>query len=820
MLTAVGTTMTGYGKGFAGFDAKVSSEAVKDINPFTDLNADRLMLFGRGHWDVTSLLSDELVMPYREPRSLLAGLELGPHPAMRDSQQEVAKLARLWDRQGLLALHQDHRAIGSLVKVFNVKKNSTMDRQIGDRRGQNSYECRVRGPSINLPAGSDIMDLKLDVRTQKIVLMISDRKDYYHQIWTSDARTSTNAVGPPVKIKDMEGTDAYGVFLRHQALSKKRSRDVRGDDLHLFGRWHPGEEAQHEALEDDEAWACFRSFLQGDHAGVEIATDAHQNWLMKYGLLSNSTRLVASRSLRSPSHLEGLVIDDYFSASVEPRGSRNEDSRAAECYRKCSQVYADANLLGSPEKDVIAENAGKLIGAFVNSTEECLSRGLCTVGVSPEKRIAMSFLTLAAAQLSATTDVLHLCLLGIWSSILAYRRPMTSLMAKVFKLVDQNDVDHNNPKIIPLSRQVANELTLLATLAPLMISDLGAGYAEEVFSTDASSRKGAICSAKLGEDVMQALWRTCRTKGSYTRLLTPAQQILRLNEAWEEEFIVPEQQVSPSRPWACSFDFLEVFSGASLVTAAVAKYGVTVGPPLDLGISAEYDLKRVHVVEWISFMLAEKRLKAVMCSPPCTTFSIMRRPRLRSAEQPYGFDPIEEKTQTGNVLGKRAGQIARVSAVNATAALMETPYSAYLKFLPCWRTTKDLSCSQEVRSDSCRFGSPHLKSFRFLSVNMDISDLSMRCQCQESHVKVEGGFTKASATYVPKLVEAIAKCFVVAIHNVRRRRSEELSLQVDGLENQLVNEVSLSSEWKVVSSWTFIRKRSTSTCWRRVASFI
>ena len=53
----------------------------------------------------------------------------------------------------------------------------------------------------------------------------------------------------------------------------------------------------------------------------------------------------------------------------------------------------------------------------------------------------------------------------------------------------QNEVDANKPKLVKLSRTVANELVLLAALMPLAISD----FCPSIFATDASSFKGAIC---------------------------------------------------------------------------------------------------------------------------------------------------------------------------------------------------------------------------------------------------------------------------------------------------------------------------------------
>eukprot|EP00435_Cladocopium_sp_Y103_P053730 s754_g17.t1 len=520
LLTAHGGGSASYEKGFSGIHIQKGESTLPEVTPFADLNAERLKVFGTGHWDVTQLLSDDLIMAYREPRSLLADLDIGVHPLVRDSPHEVAKLAKLWDDNNLLYLHTGYRPKGSLVKIFNCYKNAEQDRQIGDRRGQNSFECRVAGPSKHLPAGPDIMDLQVDVRSQKVVLVITDRKDYYHQLWATDARP---------------------------------------------------------------------------------------------------------QCLRSSSLLQGLVIDDYFAASIENKETDNLDSKAAACYVASQRAYEDADLLGSPAKDVRGDNEGKLVGAYVNSGKRALSRQLCTVGAPADKRIALSFLTLVLCGLTATTDTLHLCLIGGWVSVLAFRRPLMSILCKAYHLVDQNTVDQNNPKLVPLPRSVANELVLLATLMPLALSDLGAEYMPTIFATDASNDKGAICSAAVPKSISASLWQSCRCKGSYTRIMSPAEVILKRNGLFDEEKLLQKEPIGPDRPLAYDFDFIEVFSGASLISKVLSERGFTVGPPLDIGISLEYNLGMAHVMEWLTYLISSKKLLAFFVSPPCTTFSIMRR---------------------------------------------------------------------------------------------------------------------------------------------------------------------------------------------------
>lgn len=126
-----------------------------------------------------------------------------------------------------------------------------------------------------------------------------------------------------------------------------------------------------------------------------------------------------------------------------------------------------------------------------------------------------------------------------------------------------------------------------------------------------------------------------------------------------------------------------------------------------------------------------------------------------------------------------------------------------MRFLPGWVHLRKLRGTSEVRCDSCRFGSQHLKPFRFLGVNVDLASVSMRCICRSKHVKVEGSLTKASATYTPKLVTALGGIFAAAIRKSIDLQDDLDAQRVDGLENQLVNEVAVSSSWEEMSSWTF-----------------
>ena len=267
--------MSPYDKAYVGYEVAADNTILPELEPYRDLDPSRLKLPGTGSWDATSFLPDALAMVYREPQSIKIDRipEAWEYPRIRDDPKTVAALAKVWDVQGLLYLHQDRveaRQEFELVRIFNCYKSLEVDRQIGDRRGRNAVECRVLGPSANLPAGPDLCDISLNVKTQRLAISVSDRRDFYHQLWATKSRAITNTLGPGLPAEWVSDTTAYRNFLLRS--SQKYHRRLHGDKLDI-GR------AGHRLERKDKVWASFKSVLQGDHAGVEIATAAHTQLL-------------------------------------------------------------------------------------------------------------------------------------------------------------------------------------------------------------------------------------------------------------------------------------------------------------------------------------------------------------------------------------------------------------------------------------------------------------------------------------------------------------------------------------------------------------
>ena len=134
--------------------------------------------------------------------------------------------------------------------------------------------------------------------------------------------------------------------------------------------------------------------------------------------------------------MQGLVIDDYFALSKVPKGVLVQ-SPSEQCLSVSKALYSSFGIKGSDDKDVVGERKAKIIGACVNASEQCQSRGHVLISAPAEKRYALSWVSLQVAQLTHTSDSLHLCLIGGWMSLLMFRRPMMSILQKAFHLLLQ-----------------------------------------------------------------------------------------------------------------------------------------------------------------------------------------------------------------------------------------------------------------------------------------------------------------------------------------------------------------------------------------------
>ncbi|CAE7488995.1 unnamed protein product [Symbiodinium sp. CCMP2592] len=268
-------------------------------------------------------------------------------------------------------------------------------------------------------------------------------------------------------------------------------------------------------------------FYQGDHAGVEYGTEAHGNLLEEGGLLLPPTRLLASRAPSRLGPWEGLIIDDYYCISSEPASADPTSSEAARRVRAAHVIY---------ERD---------------------QAGCCFVSAATPKLLALSVISLKAAAMPAISEELASNLAGSWISALMFRRPLFAVLDGLFGL-GKSSAQASRSGLRFLPRKVAQELVVLASLAPVLLSNVADPFCDRVFCSDASMNRGATCSTKVPEEVAASLWLAAEKKGCYTMLDGGAANCIPPDSDHEDG----ELEVAAKRPLAFDFDVLLIFEGA------------------------------------------------------------------------------------------------------------------------------------------------------------------------------------------------------------------------------------------------------------------
>ena len=697
------------------------------------------------------------------------------------------------------------------TKVFNNYKTTLADRQIGDRRGANSQEGRVPGPSKSLPSATALLQLSVRRWKDALIGSITDRRDFYHQFHVTWEKSSLNAIYPWPRLSELKGLEAANAYLENfgkKALKRKRNRETDGDFL-------GGRRPALLVSEDPYVVPCFAAIFQGDHLGVEVATASHTGLLQSYGLLVTGSRLLSTSFVVQDAVVDGLVIDDYFVVSREDVRAVNSEgccpsSRSVEKLMVAKGAYKREKIEGSDDKDVLGASVFKVVGGEVNSAPSSVARGNVPVGAPAQKRWSLAMLSAAAAVLPCTTDSLHSSLLGSWISVLLYRRPLISIISELFKVIPASELNTDEPRTWHLSRSAAEELLLLAVMSPLMSSNLAIPFDNEVLATDASMAMGGICTTEVPEEVSALLWRSSDVKGENVPLMRSSEALLHCYDIDFEEETKAENNVEeggwPDEPWCDRpigqrFDFIEVCGGAGAVTAHLSRLGVVCAAVFDISTSAQYDVTALRVCQWIVYMLEDGRLLAFLVAPPCTTYSPAAFPSLRSYQVPMGHDLTNPRVLLGNALAFRSILLLQVAKRTGAFGAIEQPLRSKMRWLPHWRRMMRLG-AKEVHLASCAFGSPREKKFCFMSINMNMEPLRRKCSKDHTHVRIQGKFTKPSATYTKGLAIALAKNF--RDHIVARKITlEKCDLDVAGLEDVISNDILSAFEWKEQDSWSW-----------------
>ena len=161
-----------------------------------------------------------------------------------------------------------------------------------------------------------------------------------------------------------------------------------------------------------------------------------------------------------------------------------------------------------------------------------------------------------------------------------------------------------------LPRKEAQELVILASLVPVLSSNIAAEFPERIFCSDASMSMGACCSAPISSEISACLWLATDMKGSYSYTTLDAG-----GPSAAQDFERDEEEITDYaslKPLAMNYDVLYIFAGAAEVANACGSLGLSVSPIIDLQFSREFD---VLSLEWAKYLLWQGRARSLVLPP-------------------------------------------------------------------------------------------------------------------------------------------------------------------------------------------------------------
>ncbi|CAE7768524.1 unnamed protein product [Symbiodinium sp. CCMP2592] len=340
----------------------------------------------------------------------------------------------------------------------------------------------------------------------------------------------------------------------------------------------------------------------------------------------------------------------------------------------------------------------------VDASAETVASGKVLVGLPVPRRLALSQASLLVAQGRWISEELASILVGCWVTALMYRNPLLFALGK-------------------------KDLAVLAVLAPVM-----------VWPSHLRGRGTPV--------VVEHLWQTADQKGWYTRLAAEPEDT--------DECIASESR--PERPVASRYDFLEVCWGGPWLSVLLSDR-LCVGPVVDFHASPFFSIVDPRCLEWILYMLQERRLKSVLVVPPVGSFSPAFQPRLRSWD-PHHRASCHPRLRRENAILNAAICILLVASRCNAYALLLHPLLSFARSL-------------------------HPKG---------------RCRAV-ALVAAPGAHDLAPLISKPRAgPPSFANVLADSLAALVRQASDQPS-PAQGLEGILFNDVMLTSRWKVRRSW-------------------
>ena len=391
------------------------------------------------------------------------------------SKSEVLALAEKWDQLGACNLVSCERVDPvETVGLFAVPKDSEFDRLILNPSVVNSRSFSYSNYTKTLAPGY-LVSMITPADDEQLVISSDDLCEFYCTFGVSSKRAQRNAIGIRYSASEVAHLQCY-------------DPSVHSGSLYL----------------------CLGTLAMGDALAVEIAQQSHLNLLrLRAGCMLPEECLQYRRPIPRGPFYELLTIDDHIGLQkIKTSGDWSlHCNRDEQVFEAANQAYVDVGLTAHPGKRQRREPHAVVLGAEIDGCRGRVS--------APRARVMLlSFITSIVVHKGFASKQLLQGLLGCWTHILLFRRPVFAVLDAVYTEGDGLKQD----ELFKLSRATKNELMALCLLAPAIQTNMRTQARPQLFLMDASPYGTGICRTTLSAAATDELWRHSEQRGYYTRL--------------------------------------------------------------------------------------------------------------------------------------------------------------------------------------------------------------------------------------------------------------------------------------------------------------
>ena len=503
--------------------AKLASLTVK---------AERIAIPPRGRiFDGSRFLVPALEAGFRDPETILKRRSASepvrvPRARFHASKAERRALFEKMDAAGMLEAEYAHNvprgpAGESLASgMFVVPKDPDVDRLITNRTPANSVEEPMKASRDLFPHASCFCELQLS-RNQELEISVMDLPDYYHTLGTSRARALRNQLGGPQEVPDVA-------------------------ELHACRRL-----VEREGPPPSGARVCLlqASLPMGDVNATDVGQAVHVGLLRAHGA-ARPEELVSYRAPvpRGPVW-QSVMIDDnvIISRRRRRRGAAQRPSdgfgdaaaaRGTDLVERSLHAYRSEGLEPKPKKTILYVKECEALGAAIDGA----SGWVC----AKPAHMVLAFATLGAAvEAKGATHETAALGTALLTHILMLRRDALCMVERLYAWTQS--LRGAKRRYGRMSHAVADEIQVLALLAPLLGTDIRVCSHPELLCTDArggAHPRAGVCRAAISAEVSRELWRVRTRKGGAACLDDRALEMLkRLRETFRDAG-VPDETVA------------------------------------------------------------------------------------------------------------------------------------------------------------------------------------------------------------------------------------------------------------------------------------